>query len=119
MQSGGEESLEIISQHYFTDDWQMQLARHPRLELEHLGLLREKIETRTIQTQPTANFHGNVPEFMAQARARIAAGERVLLAAESLGELERYVDLCHEYEVPFRLGDLEENATSARLAEDS
>ncbi|HEY2645413.1 MAG TPA: transcription-repair coupling factor, partial [Candidatus Acidoferrales bacterium] len=56
---------------------------------------------------------------MEEARERVTAGERVLLAAESLGELERFVDLCHEYEVPFRLGDLEENATSARLAEDS
>ena len=40
--------------------------------------------------------------------ARIAAGERVLLAAGNLGELERYVDLCHEYEVPYRLGEIEE-----------
>ncbi|HTC63996.1 MAG TPA: transcription-repair coupling factor [Candidatus Saccharimonadales bacterium] len=113
------ESLDLLSSHYFTDDWDELLARHARLELEQLALTREDSETRVIQTQPTSNFHGNVPAFMEEARKRVAAGERVLLAAESLGELERYVDLCHEYEVPFRLGDLEENATSARLAEDS
>ncbi len=113
------ESLDAISSYYFTDEWDALLACYPRLELDHLGLKREDSETRTIQTQPTSNFHGNVPAFMEEARKRIAAGERVLLAAESLGELERFVDLCHEYEVPFRLGDLEENATSARLAEDS
>ncbi len=113
------ESLDLLSSHYFTDDWDALLARHARLELEQLALTREDSETRIIQTQPTSNFHGNVPAFMEEARKRVAAGERVLLAAESLGELERYVDLCHEYEVPFRLGDLEENATSARLAEDS
>ncbi len=112
-------SLEAMSTYYFTDDWDAQLARHPRLELEHLGLSREDTETRAIQTQSTTRFHGNVPAFMEEARNYVAAGERVLLAAESLGELERYADLCHEYEVPFRLGDLEENATSARLAEDS
>ncbi|HEX3371545.1 MAG TPA: DEAD/DEAH box helicase, partial [Candidatus Acidoferrales bacterium] len=113
------ESVDLLSSYYFTDDWDEMLARHARLEIEQLGVTREDSETRFIQTQPTSNFHGNVPAFMEEARKRVTAGERVLLAAESLGELERYVDLCHEYEVPFRLGDLEENATSARLAEDS
>ena len=119
LESAGSDSLEVISSYYFTDDWTEQLSRHPRLELEHLGLATEASETLTIQTQPTTRFHGNVPTFMEEARKRVASGERVLLAAESLGELERYADLCHEYEVPFRLGELEENATSARLAEDS
>jgi len=119
LESRKSDLLEGMSAHYFTEDWGAQLSRHPRLELEQLGLTREDSEARTIQTQTTTRFHGNVPAFMAEARERVAAGERVLLAAGSLGELERYVDLCHEYEVPFRLGDLEENATSARLAEDS
>ncbi len=119
LETTGIDTLAAMSRHYFTDEWDARLARHPRLELEHLGLSQEGSESRTMQTQPTTRFHGNVPSFMAEARERIAAGERVLLAAESLGELERYADLCHEYEVPFRLGDLEENATSARLAEDS
>ena len=113
------ESVDLLSMHYFTDDWAELLSRYARLEIEQLALTREDSDTRFIQTQPTSNFHGNVPAFMEEARKRVTAGERVLLAAESLGELERYVDLCHEYEVPFRLGDLEENATSARLAEDS
>jgi transcription-repair coupling factor (superfamily II helicase) len=119
LDAAGSDSLEVLSSYYFADDWADQLAQHPLLELEHLGLSREDSEARNIQTQPTTNFHGNVPAFMAEARERVSSGERVLLAAESLGELERYADLCHEYEVPFRLGDLEENATSARLAEDS
>ena len=119
LESRKSDSLDLMSSYYFTDEWTSQLSRHPRLELEHLGLTHEDTETHAIQTQPTTRFHGNVPAFMEEARNRIAAGERVLLAAESLGELERYADLCHEYEVPFRLGDLEENATSARLAEDS
>lgn len=119
LESTGSGSLDLLSTYYFTDDWGGQLARHPKLELEHLGLSGEEAETRTIQTQPTRRFHGDVPAFMTEARQRVAAGERVLLGAESLGEMERFADLCHEYEVPFRLGELEENATSARLAEDS
>jgi transcription-repair coupling factor (superfamily II helicase) len=80
---------------------------------------REGIESYTIQTQSTPRYHGNVPGFMAEARERIAAGDRVLLAAGNLGELERYVDLCHEYELPYRLGEIEESPTGTRLAEDS
>jgi transcription-repair coupling factor (superfamily II helicase) len=112
-------STDSLSEYLFTDDWDSRLASHARLELEHLAVTREKVDTRTIQTQSTTRFRGNVAIFMDEARRRLAAEERVLLAAGNLGELERYVDLCHEYEVPYRLGDIEENPTSARLAEDS
>jgi transcription-repair coupling factor (superfamily II helicase) len=114
-----DDSGEIVSSHFYTDDWAQQLDRHPRLELEQLPVAREGIASRTMQTQPTMRFRGNVPAFMEEARARIAAGDRVLLAAGNLGELERFVDLCHEYELPYRLGEIEKSATSARLAEDS
>jgi transcription-repair coupling factor (superfamily II helicase) len=125
--ANAEESLHLpgdafentIAPHFFTSDWHQQLSRHARLDLEQLPLAREGIETRTMQTQSTTRYHGNVPGFMAEARERITAGERVLLAAGNLGELERFVDLCHEYEVPYRLGEIEENVTSARLSEDS
>jgi transcription-repair coupling factor (superfamily II helicase) len=112
-------SENAIASYFFTDDWDAQLSRHARLDLDQLLVTREGIETPTIQTQSTTRYHGNVPAFMAEARGRITAGDRVLLAAGNLGELERFVDLCHEYEVPYRLGEIEENATSARLAEDS
>ena len=113
------ESLDLLSSYFFTDDWEAVVSKHPRLELEHLLVSREGSESRSIHTQPTTRYRGNVPAFMAEARGRIAAGERVLWAAGNLGELERYVDLCHEYEIPYRLGEIEENVTSARLSEES
>src|SRR5229473_4459052 len=119
LESKKSDSLEVMSSYYFTDEWGAQLSHHACLKLDQLSVAREGIETRTMQTQSTTRFHGNVPAFMAEARDRITAGERVLLAAGNLGELERFVDLCHEYEVPYRLGEIEENVTSARLAEDS
>jgi transcription-repair coupling factor (superfamily II helicase) len=119
LQDAGDSAENAIASHFFTDDWDRQLSRHARLELDHLLVTRERVETRTMQTQSTTRYHGNVPAFMAEARERISAGERVLLAAGNLGELERFVDLCHEYEVPYRLGEIEENVTSARLSEDS
>jgi transcription-repair coupling factor (superfamily II helicase) len=117
--SAPDSAQDAIASYFFTTDWERQLSRHARLELDHLLITREGTETRTMQTQPTTRYHGNVPAFMAEARDRIGAGDRVLLAAGNLGELERFVDLCHEYEVPYRLGELEENVTSARLSEDS
>jgi transcription-repair coupling factor (superfamily II helicase) len=119
LQDAVDSAENAITSHFFTDDWDRQLSRQARLELNHLLVTREGVETRTMQTQSTIRYHGNVPAFMAEARERITAGERVLLAAGNLGELERFVDLCHEYEVPYRLGEIEENVTSARLSEDS
>jgi transcription-repair coupling factor (superfamily II helicase) len=119
LQDAAGSAEDTIASYFFTDDWERQLSRHARLELDHLPVTREATETRTMQTQSTTRYHGNVPAFMVQARERIAAGDRVLLAAGNLGELERFVDLCHEYEVPYRLGEIEENVTSARLSEDS
>ena len=75
-------------------------------------------QIRTLQTQPTTRYHGNVPAFIAEARTRIASGENVMVSAASTGELERFADICHEFEVPYRMGELEENATVARLAEE-
>jgi len=108
-----------VSSYLITGDWDALLSSRARLELERLAVSREEFETRTMQTQAPTRYHGNIPAFMAEASGRIAAGENVLLAAGNLGELERFVDLCHEYEVPYRLGDIEKNPTSARLAEDS
>ncbi|MGA7919661.1 MAG: transcription-repair coupling factor [Candidatus Acidiferrales bacterium] len=75
-------------------------------------------EIRILQTQPTARYHGNVAAFITEARTRIAASENVMVSAASTGELERFADICHEFELPYRMGELEENATVARLAEE-
>ena len=55
---------------------------------------------------------------MAEVRGRLASGDRVMVSAASTGELERFADICHEYELPYALGELEENVTVARLAEE-
>ena len=100
-QNSGSVSAREVSSYFFVDagadNWDSLVSRRPRLEIEHLAVMREEIDTRTVQTQATTRYHGNVPAFMAEARGRIDAGDRVLLAAGNLGELERYVDLCHEY----------------------
>ncbi|HTZ73808.1 MAG TPA: transcription-repair coupling factor [Candidatus Aquilonibacter sp.] len=105
---------------YILDDEEWQLARQmaPRLAFEHLDLAGDASPDRSLQTQPTTKHHGNVQAFISEVRARMSAGEHVVASAASTGELERFADICHEYEVPYRLGELEENTTVTRLAEE-
>lgn len=101
------------------EEWKLALELSPRLGLEHLGVAEEGVAQRALHTQPTTRYHGNVAAFMAEVRGRIVAGEQVMVSAASTGELERLADICHEYELPYRLGELEENVTVARLAEEA
>jgi transcription-repair coupling factor (superfamily II helicase) len=101
------------------DDWSVELTRQQRLHLEHLGLESPGIPARHMPSQPTLSYHGNVAAFMAESRARLSAGERVIVSAATLGDLERLADLCHEYEMAYQLGEVEETTTGVRLAEES
>ena len=78
------------------------------------GLSRASV----LRTQPTTHYRGNVAAFMAEVRGRVTSGEPVVISAASTGELERFADICHEYELPYRLGELEEDVTVTRLAEE-
>jgi transcription-repair coupling factor (superfamily II helicase) len=109
------------------EEWSLALELFPRLSLEQLGLASvdtseagatDSPASFTLQTQPTTSFHGNVAAFMEEARARLGAGEHLLVSAGSTGELERFADICHEYELPYRVGELEENTTVTRLAQE-
>jgi transcription-repair coupling factor (superfamily II helicase) len=100
-------------------DWSKLFQRGPRLALERLDVASEGAPAASFSTKPTTRYRGNVAAFMAEIRGRIGAGEHVLVSAASTGELERFADICHEYELPYRLGELEDSATIARLAEES
>ncbi|HXW55187.1 MAG TPA: transcription-repair coupling factor [Candidatus Cybelea sp.] len=71
---------------------------------------------RVLASQPTARYHGNVAAFLTEVRGRVTAREHVLVSAASTGELERLADICREYDVPYALGELEEDVTVTRLA---
>jgi transcription-repair coupling factor (superfamily II helicase) len=95
------------------------LGREQRVQLERLPVERGGEAPALLPTQPTTRYHGNVTAFFTELRARIAAGEQVLIGTASTGELERFADLCHDYEMPYRLGERDASATMTRLAEDS
>jgi transcription-repair coupling factor (superfamily II helicase) len=100
------------------EEWALALELFPRLALERLALA-DREDSQVLQTQTTTRYHGNVAAFMAEVRGRLGAGEQVIVSAASTGELERLADICHEYELPYRLGELEKDATVSRLAEES
>ena len=101
------------------DEWRIALGRTQRLSLEQLPLQRDNVEPKTLRIQTVTRYHGQVSAFLAEVRGRVAAGEHVLIAAASTGELERLTDLCREYEVPYSLGELDATVTGARLVEDT
>ena len=108
------------------EEWEGELAHCPRLELEQLPLEREPRFDRgepgkalVWLTQPTAKFRGAVKLFVEEVRGRLQKGERVAVAAGSLGEMERLADVMREYQLAYRIGSRGEDATSERLAEES
>jgi transcription-repair coupling factor (superfamily II helicase) len=115
-----EDALAEPPNRYILHEEEWQLARQivPKLGIEHLGLAQDSESQRALQTQPTTKHHGNVQAFIAEIRNRMSAGEQAVASAASTGELERFADICHEYEVPYRVGELEENTTVTRLAEE-
>jgi len=105
--------------------FQEEIASQQRLSLEQLALdpsvdhAAAAAGRNSILTQTTQKYHGNVAAFMAESRARIEAGERVVVSASTLGEIERLADLCHEYELPYQLAEVDESAAGARLVQDA
>ena len=97
------------------EQWKKAFNCRQRFSLEQLALHRNGREPRTLEVQPTAHYHGQIQAFLGEIRGRLGAHEEVLIAAASSGELERLADLCREYEVPYRLGELAQSATGARL----
>ncbi len=57
-----------------------------------------------------------MPKLLEEVKKLSAAGERVVLAAGSMGELERLADIFNEYQVPYRLGT---RAKAASVSEEA
>ena len=96
------------------------ISRHQRLVLEELALDDSECSTsRVVHSRPVQKYHGKIDEFLRSARAQLAEGEQIIVSAATLGEVERFADLCHEYEMPYRLAEVDEAASSSRLADES
>jgi transcription-repair coupling factor (superfamily II helicase) len=89
-------------------DLALQLAT--RVELEQLGMSLGEATRFHWSSRPSARFHGDVVACVGDVKSQLAAGGTVFLTAASTGELERYADICREYEVPYVLGESESAA---------
>ncbi|HEY2120262.1 MAG TPA: transcription-repair coupling factor [Candidatus Acidoferrum sp.] len=100
--------------HYFLtqEEWDRAPTKTSRVELEQLHLSPDGGHQRfELSARPSTRYHGDVAACFAEVKSQLAAGSKVYLTAASLGELERYADICREYEVPYVLGETEEAAT--------
>ena len=89
-------------------DLALQLAT--RVELEQLGMSLSEATRFSLSSRPSARFHGDVVACVGDVKSQLAAGGKIVLTAASTGELERYADICREYEVPYVLGESESAA---------
>ncbi len=89
-------------------DLALQLAT--RVELEQLGMSLSETTRFHLSSRPSARFHGDVVACVGDLKSQLRSGGTVFLTAASTGELERYADICREYEVPYVLGESESAA---------
>jgi transcription-repair coupling factor (superfamily II helicase) len=103
---------------------QAQLASHPGLDIDQLGVVDVLEEDQTLgeiefTSRPTLRFHGSIPALIDQIRDLMNQEVRTLLVAPNQGEVERLANLLREYEVPYRLGSRLQHAGSENIYDES
>src|SRR6266849_2833599 len=92
------------------EQWEIAVAKTSRIEIEQLGMTQSGGKRFELIARASTRYHGNVVACLGDVKSQLAAGGKVFLTAASTGELERYADICREYEVPYVLGETEEAA---------
>jgi transcription-repair coupling factor (superfamily II helicase) len=105
-------SSPVVTELFWTEElWEKALNKASRIELEQLHLTGDGAGSRfELNSRPSTRYHGDVVACLGDVKSHIAAGGAVFLTAASTGELERFADICREYEVPYVLGETEEAA---------
>jgi transcription-repair coupling factor (superfamily II helicase) len=79
-------------------------AAADQIRFDQLGLAAGGWESFEIRSQRTPKFQGNIAQAVQEMQARIRGGSRALVAASSLGDVERLADIFNEYGVTYQLG---------------
>ena len=94
------------------EEWRARMQKLPGLDVEQLGVATgDSAEVVEFATRPVGRFHGQVARLMEEVKKQAADGQRVVLVAGSLGELERLADIFNEYQLPYMLGERPKGAT--------
>ncbi|OLC89627.1 MAG: hypothetical protein AUH86_25170, partial [Acidobacteria bacterium 13_1_40CM_4_58_4] len=98
--------------HYFWSEEQSAaaLGKTSQIHVEQLALAIGSTPQFELSSRPSSRFHGDVVACMGDVKSQLASGGRVFLTAASTGEIERFADICREYEVPYVLGESEDAA---------
>jgi transcription-repair coupling factor (superfamily II helicase) len=98
--------------HFFwsESEFARALEKSSQVQLEQLALNIGSIPQFELSSRPSTRFHGDVVACMGDVKSQLSAGGKVFLTAASTGEIERFADICREYEVPYVLGESEDAA---------
>jgi transcription-repair coupling factor (superfamily II helicase) len=98
--------------HYFCTEEELAkaLEKTSQIRIEQLGLGIATTPHHSLSSRPSARYHGDVVACMTHVKSQLASGGRIFLTAASTGEIERFADICREYEVPYVLGESEDAA---------
>jgi len=103
--------------YYLTlEELQRAAAAGSQVRVEELGIGAGP-EPFSIPSRRTPRFQGNIPHSMRELQGQIKAGARCLMAAGSVGDVERLADILSEYGVTFQLG-LKDPAAAAPYLEE-
>src|SRR5580704_6533608 len=93
--------------HYFLseEEFAVALEKTSQIQIEQLALEIGSPHQFELSSRPSARFHGDVAACMTAVKSQLASGGTVFLTAASTGEIERFADICREYEVPYVLGE--------------
>jgi transcription-repair coupling factor (superfamily II helicase) len=98
--------------HYFCSEEELAkaLEKTSQIHIEQLGMGIASTPHYALSSRPSPRYHGDVVACMTHVKSQLASGGRVFLTAASTGEIERFADICREYEVPYVLGESEDAA---------
>ncbi len=100
-------------------EWMSAVAAHPRVVMERLSMESAGTACGGVLCQPTQRYHGNLPAFLNEARARLAGGEQILLSSSTVGETERLAEILRDAELPYRVGESGDLPSASAAAEET
>ncbi len=97
-------------------------ARRRQIFFDPLGLdvahaAHDEEAPPELRTQTTPRFQGNIAHAVQELKARLAQGAQALIAAASIGDVERFADIFNEYGVSYQLGVRDPGKLSPYLQE--
>ena len=107
----GQADAPVVAHYFWSEpEFSRLLEKSSQVHLEQLAMSIGSPAQFELSSRPSTRFHGDVVACMGAVKAQLGEGGKVFLTAASTGEIERFADICREYEVPYVLGESEDAA---------